>query len=392
VTDIPENAGEEQGGAPEDESEGPPDDSGDAPERVPGLEAFSILQRQVAGLDFTAFNALRHSVSQMPALQIPQYFAAQDALVNQFARTIDFSRLVSPPEALTVHVELSAASAAPVQWAASLAASVDFSALTGAAASSASLAAYSGLGGALAETIQKQANVLTKFGENLQLDLLRTHLDFSAWIEGLDLWIPRNLRQVKDIDAVATVALDEGLPLSWIPRHEIVVDLVSAAGSDERQAILIERSADIIDDCEAALTDDDSEWARESRSAIAALRAGLDGPAQSHASNIIDSIVIALFGANGRNEAKKQAEEDFDDLPLQLAAENLTIRPLFRAFTIWWPASGVAPPAHFARHATSHAVGQAGIFGHNYALVAVMLATSLTVQYSPEAQPSNEQA
>ena len=367
MSDIPENAGEEQGGSPEDESEGPSDDSGDAPEPVRGLEAFSILQRQVAGLDFTAFDALRHSVSQMSALQIPQYFAAQDALVNQFARTIDFSRLVSPPEALTVPAGLSA-SAAHAQWAASLAASVDFSALAGAAASSASLAAYSGLGGVLAETIQKQADILTRFGENLQLDLLRRHLDFSAWIEGLDLWIPRNLRQVEDIDGVATVALDEGLPLSWIPRHEIVVDLVSAAGSDERQAILIERSTDILDDCEAALTDDDSEWARESRSAIAALRAGLDGPAQSHASNIIDSIVIALFGANGRNEAKKQAEEDFDDLPLQLAAENLTIRPLFRAFAVWWPASGVAPPAHFARHATSHAVGQAGVFAHNYAL------------------------
>jgi hypothetical protein len=387
VTDTAENPGEEQGGPPED---GPPDDTGDAPQPVQQLEAFSTLQRQVAGLDFTAFNALKNSISQMPALQIPHYFAAQDSLVKQFARTIDFSRLVATPEALMAPVGLSA-SAAHAQWVASLASSLDFSALTGAAASSAALAAYSGLGGALAETMQRQADLLTKFGQNLQLDLLRTHLDTSAWIESLDRWIPSNLRRVDDIDLVATVALDEGMPLSWIPRHEIVIDLVGAAGSDEREAILIGRSADILDDCEAALTGDDSEWARETRNAIAALRAGHDGPAQSHASNIIDSIVIALFGSNGRSEATKQAEEDFDELPLQLAAENLTIRPLFRAFAVWWPASGVAPPPHFARHATSHAVGQAGVFGRNYALVAVMLATSLTVQYSPEQQPPDEQ-
>jgi hypothetical protein len=63
------------------------------------------------------------------------------------------------------------------------------------------------------------------------------------------------------------------------------------------------------------------------------------------------------MGRNGREYAKKRAEEGLDDLPLQLAAESLTLRPLFRAFTTWWPTSGDAPPDHFARHATAHAIG-----------------------------------
>jgi hypothetical protein len=108
----------------------------------------------------------------------------------------------------------------------------------------------------------------------------------------------------------------------------------------------------------------------------------LDGPAQSHASNVIDSVVLALHGKNGRDNAKAPAQAVFDDLPLQLAAENLTLRPLFCAFTTWWPSSGVTPPEHFARHPTAHAAGHAGVFFPRPAPAAVMLATSLTVQHS----------
>jgi hypothetical protein len=80
-----------------------------------------------------------------------------------------------------------------------------------------------------------------------------------------------------------------------------------------------------LEDCEKALAPIENEWAVQCRGAVAAMRAGLDGPAQSHASNIIDSIVLGLHGKNGRKRAKERAQEDFDDLPLQLAAENLSL-------------------------------------------------------------------
>ena len=70
---------------------------------------------------------------------------------------------------------------------------------------------------------------------------------------------------------------------------------------------------------------------------------------------------------------------------IQLAAENLSLRPLFLAFVKWSPDSGEPLPERFARHVTAHAVGHAGVFNSSSALVAVMLATSLTVQYSPSA-------
>lgn len=151
----------------------------------------------------------------------------------------------------------------------------------------------------------------------------------------------------------------------------------------ERHAILEKHRDDVLDDCDAALKPSDSEWANQCRVAIGTMRAGFDPSAQSHASNIIDSVVLAPHGIGGRSEATKGAEAEFDDLPLLIAAENLTLRPLLRAYKKWYPDSGETPPEHFARHATSHAVGHTGVFAPMSGLVAVMLATSLTVQYSP---------
>jgi hypothetical protein len=347
-----------------------------------GLDAFSAIQRELAAVDFTALTAAQRAIEQATAFKIPEILAAQDAVAKHFAGSIDFSRLASTHNALINAGALSAATAARTKWADSLAKAVDFTALRDAVVSSTALTAISDANKALTASIQRQTEVFARIAESVTFKL--PAIDVAKWVAALDRWIPVNLRAVDDLDAVATVALDEGLPLSWVPRREIVVALVSAGSREERHAILIERTDEILDDCNAALTHHDNEWARQCRNAIGALRAGFDAPAQSHASNIIDSIVLALHGKNGRDEAKKRAEADFDDLPMQLAAENLTLRPLFRAFTAWWPTSGDTPPDYFARHATSHAVGHVGVFAPLSALIAVMLATSLTVQYSPD--------
>jgi hypothetical protein len=382
MPDDPDRPSDPEDHPPSDADAAPADDTPHAPEPMRGLEAFSALQRQLAAIDFTALTAAQHAIAQATAFKIPQIFAAQDAVAKHFAQTIDFSRLASTHKALIDAGALNAAMTAQTQWAASLAKSVDFSALNQAIVSSTALTAFTETHRALAEKLTQQTDFFAKIAGNFQFEL--PEIDISKWIEALDRWIPANLRGVPDLDAVALVTLEEGVPLSWVPRPDIVVALVSASSREERHAILIKRRKEILDDCDAALAACDNEWASQCTNAIAALRAGFDAPAQSHASNIIDSIVLALHGTQGRDEAKKRAEAEFDDLPLQLAAENLTLRPLFRAFTAWWPTSGDMPPDHFARHATSHAVGHVGVFAPLSALVAVMLATSLTVQYSPD--------
>jgi hypothetical protein len=195
-------------------------------------------------------------------------------------------------------------------------------------------------------------------------------------------WLPANLRRARDLQEIAQLCLDEGLPLAWVPRHEIVRSLVEAKTPKARRRILEERFLDILDDCESAVREITHDWADQCRSAIATLRQpDLEGPAQSHAANIIDSIVVTILGRKGRDVATKRAKEPYGNLPLRVAVENIVLRPLVLGFAHFRPARGDPIPNHFARHATAHAVGQPGVFTREYALVGVMLATSLTVQF-----------
>ena len=330
------------------------------------LDAFAAIQRQFAAVDLTALTAAQQAINQATAIRISHIVAAHDASVRNFARSFDFSGIAAAHKSAIDAGALRAA-AVEKQWANSLSRAIDLSALHDAVASSAALLSSLETNQVFAEAFKLRTDVLERFAESI------------------NKWIPGNLHDVQDLAVVAAVALGEGIPLSWIPRTEIVIALIEADGPEERLCILTERRDDVLDDCHAGLNSITHEWSVQCRSAIQALRLGLDGPAQSHASNIVDSVrVIALHGRVGRDEAKERAEDDFDDLPLQLAAENLTLRPLLRAFTSWWPDSGTTPPDHFARHPTSHAVGHVGVFAPLSALIAVMLATSVTVQYAPD--------
>lgn len=344
------------------------------------LDAFSATQRQLAAIDFSALTAAQRLVEQTTTFKIPAIIAAQDAIAKNFAKSIDFSQLAATHRALIDAGATVKAAVTQKRWAEALATSVDVSALNQALASTAALDASTKPITAFIDSLRPQAEFFSRISENFTFKLPK--IDVPGLLEALDRWIPLNLRDIGNIDIAATVALDEGIPLSWIPRTEIVIELITADGPEARIEILIERCDDILDDCERALASIAHEWAAQCRNAIRAVRADLNGPAQSHASNIIDSIVLGLHGKKGRELAKERAQQDYDDLPLHLAAENLTLRPLFRAFTSWWPDAGANPPGYFARHATSHAVGHIGVFTPVSALVAVMLASSLTVQYS----------
>ncbi len=373
MTDNPNDPHEEE--TPDEEDA--PAERDPAPRRpIPRLDTFAALQRHLASIDFMATHAAQRAIVLTGGFQ--KIVDAQNAIAKSFARSLDFSHLAQTYKALAGAGATAQAMAAQRQWAESLAKSIDFSALNAALASSTAL----GASAAFAESLRRQTDFFAQIADAVTFKL--PAIGIPGLLEALDRWIPINLRDVVGLDVVATIALDEGLPLSWVPRTEIVLLIIEADGPEERIEILTEQRGDILDDCENAIASIAHEWAVQCRSAIAAMRSDLDSPAQSHASNIIDSIVLGLHGGKGRERAKARAQEDFDALPLQLAAESLTLRPLFRAFTTWFPNQGDDPPDYFARHATSHAVGHPGIFRPTSALLAVMLATSLTVQYAPE--------
>ena len=238
--------------------------------------------------------------------------------------------------------------------------------------------------GIVTKTIGTQVAAIGSWHQDLARRIV---VDFPRidlrWIEAFDRLTPSNLRGLlmQELGIVAAVAFQEGLPLSWVPRGEIVAALIKADSPQARRRILLEHRDDILDDCELALATSSHEWAVQCRSAIATLRCGHVGPAQSHASNIVDSIVQTFASARPRALAVGKARRDFDEIPFQQVASYLTLRPLDRAFIQWRPNSGNPLPTHFARHPTAHAVGQTGLFDPLNALVAVMLAASLTIQF-----------
>lgn len=381
--DLPDGENEQET-SPEGEVESEPHrpSRGDA---NPSLNLFASVQRMLASIDSSAIQAAQRAIEGADTFK--KIVEAQDAIATNFVRSLDFSRIAATHKAIADTGTTAQAIEAQKQWAAALAESIDFSALERAVESSAALDQWARTSAAYSQSFREQTEFLARIAGDIPFKL--PTIDTAKLIAALDRWIPANLRGVAALEVVAKVAFEEGLPLSWVPRTELVLLLIEADGPDARVGILTEHRDDILDDCENALDAVESEWAVQCRSAVAAMRGGHDRPAQSHASNIIDSILRGL-DEKGRQHARRGGELDLDELPLQLAAENLTIRPLFRALTPWYPNSGIRPPDYFSRHTTSHAAGHPGVFTSTAALLAVMLATSLVVQYAPSTASNND--
>jgi hypothetical protein len=333
------------------------------------LQAFRLSQRLLASFDFSAIAAAQRSI-------------ADPGIVNAVQKSVNFSALQNIAQSIQAASGYAAIPAVDSKWMDQLTKSIDVSAIAHANELILNSAAF-------VAANQRQAAMLASIAAKFdyatltkQLSSVMSGVDWSELQKAIESWLPPNLRSILDLDKVAQLSLEEGLPLAWVPRAEIVQELTSAATPDDRLRILSERFEEILDDCEAALLPISHDWANQSRSALSALhQSGLEGPAQSHAGNIIDSVVIAILGRGGRDIAKQRAEEPYEDLLVHSAAENLVLRPLFLGFVNWYPHNDDPIPAHFARHPTAHAVGHVGVFSRQNALIAVMLATSLTLQF-----------
>ena len=362
--------------APADVSDRHPSSVGNQPpnQLEVALDAFRQQQRVLASFDFSALGVVQSVVGDINDMQAN--------LAKTVVSSVNFGYLQDAIRSIGAAAALAPIARVHDDWLEHFAKSLDLSAIT-----RANELVLSNSAPWSASQIQRDAlaAIATQFDYSTltrQLSELLQGIDWKAFTRDLETWLPENLRGGDELDEVARLALDEGLPLAWVPRGSVVHSLVKAETREERSHILSEHFVEILDDCEAVLSAVTHDWASQCRSAIRALRhPDLEAPAQSHAANILDSIVLAILGAKGRKVAARRASEPYDDLPLRVAVESLVLRPLFLGFAQCWPAHGDPIPDHFDRHATAHAVGQAGVFTRDHALIAVMLATSLTVQF-----------
>jgi hypothetical protein len=202
-------------------------------------------------------------------------------------------------------------------------------------------------------------------------------------------WLPANWRDTPGILLTeAVTVINDGIPLIWVPRAAIVTDLVSAQGAAARAAILVVASAEISDDCSAAL----AEITRPELKPLAALaartacslRAGLPEPAQALAANVFDAclremasrgtILEPVSNRSWYGRVRKQIEPVEDETLLTEFRQACVMAPVLPALKDYMP--GNPPPGTFARHATAHCASLDQYTDAN-AVISVMLATSV---------------
>jgi hypothetical protein len=217
------------------------------------------------------------------------------------------------------------------------------------------------------------------------LGRLAPKIDMAWFAELFRRHQPANWNDAVDADEVHTLDLldlaKEGWPTTWVPGAPTLRALL-LADPDDRAEVLIAHRGDVLDDCDAALAPIDHgpclDHAQLLTQAVAAVRAGVPGPAQALAANIIDTAIRATMSPwqSYKHWLRMQPDDtDFTIGQLRHVATMAPVRPALDNFH-----DGDPIPATFNRHATTHAVGAIQYTELN-ALVAVLLAVSITREF-----------
>ncbi|WP_157746499.1 hypothetical protein [Micromonospora inositola] len=206
----------------------------------------------------------------------------------------------------------------------------------------------------------------------------------TAWAEAVGLLgYPPNWPDDIFIREVKELADDEGIPLCWVPRAE-VIDVLRKAEPGRRRNILLKHRAEVLDDCDQALNavtaPELSDYATAARKVVAALRDGHDEPAQAFAMNVVDSTLRGtLFASVPQNRFYKPMVTQIEasrDCVMADFRQSAALWPLLRVFDTFHPDKGDPVPSLANRHATAHTVARVQYTPVN-ALIATMLATSV---------------
>lgn len=195
-----------------------------------------------------------------------------------------------------------------------------------------------------------------------------------------------------DFDDAGKVALNEGIPLAYVPPAEIVTKILAAPSPADRQQVLADEAATISETCSAivAATKVTTAFPEYTPLTQAAVRAFIDGhhqAAQALAVNVTESFVrqwiAEKYGSvkqHVREADPANADPNEPWIPSRLRLEMM-ILPLLNFYADWFPNTGTPAPADLSRHVTAHQA-TAEHYTTGNALIAVMLMTSLLAGFT----------
>jgi hypothetical protein len=135
------------------------------------------------------------------------------------------------------------------------------------------------------------------------------------WVEQLKRNYPANWRDLNrdEMDAAVELMLDSGPSLAWVPRVEIVREILDAESEEKRLAVLLARNEDIIEDVETTFAEVESSAlgpaVQAGREAIDAHRDGHTNPALALASVVVSDIAHSYFGYRTFGPIRKEFKD-----------------------------------------------------------------------------------
>jgi hypothetical protein len=204
-------------------------------------------------------------------------------------------------------------------------------------------------------------------------------------------YYPPNWWSVAKLDGDVAIAImqEEGIPLAWVPRAEIVADLIAAPDPDARDTILVARTQEIVEDCRRRLAEvldaDLQDLNGLTGDAGRALEQSNPTAAQALAANVFDTLLRdvrhrgRLFaGSTGRfkyQHVTSGITPVSEETLIGVYRATCVLTPVLKALAEFNVETDPVP-GRFTRHATAHRAGTTQYTPPN-AIIAIMLATSL---------------
>lgn len=196
---------------------------------------------------------------------------------------------------------------------------------------------------------------------------------FQSFMEGL---VPRNwwpLRIGMHAKAQRVMA-ESGICLVWVPSAAVVEAIVRADGKEDRDDVLLANAAQIVDAVDQVLAEATHPQLEVTvggaREALAAHRAGFQGPAQSHTASVLSEVVQGHFGFGRFGDARDAFESEPASAAGLWSSRRTAVQEAILAAIMQ---SQFRPPeAGFNRHLSAHGVDP-GQYREPHALEGLML-------------------
>jgi hypothetical protein len=210
-------------------------------------------------------------------------------------------------------------------------------------------------------------NFLPKFAADHLADLFRVGM-------------PPNWAGKVRIRDARTVVQNDGIPLVWVPRSEIILEMISATGRAERIDVLIAGVEQVADDCHKVLADVQHplivDQARLAIRAVEALVAGHFESAQALAVVVTETAVANVLGAN-YDKVRKRVFFDPGKTTVSELRLRLALAPIGQFYTSWHPDSGTPQPESLNRHVSVHQADPTHYTMGNATVAAMLVASVL---------------